>query len=95
MRSVNTLSAIFISLLISACSPTTTDPVRVEQDFGQSVNNMIEAQKFDPDAAERNGSKAVVGMDGQKAQDVMKTYQGAEADAASVDEPIHMNIDNN
>ena len=62
------LSPALISiLLITAGCP---GPTRNESEFGNSVRNMVAAQKYAPPAAETTG-----GLDGIKAEKVLKAYR--------------------
>ena len=55
-----------ISIFVSGCS--STDPTRVEADYGNSVRNMIEAQIYDPDAAKYPPSEPPTTLDGSYAE---------------------------
>lgn len=59
-------------LALSACS---TDPVRVEADYGNSVRNMIEAQMANPEAARNPSSGLPGGLDGGKGEKVIEAYR--------------------
>lgn len=61
-------------VLMAGC--TSTDPVRVEQDFGNSVRRMVEAQTYNPAAAAHPPAEPPQGYDGAKAKRVIETYRG-------------------
>ena len=68
-----TFLLIFASLASTGCS---TEPKRVEADFGNSVNQMVQASTYNPEAAASTESIPVYGMDGKRAMntlDAMKT----------------------
>ena len=54
----------FASLTSTGCS---TEPKRVEADYGNSVNQMVQASTYNPEAAASTESIPVVGMDGKRA----------------------------
>ena len=51
-------------LLSIGCS---TEPKRVEADYGNSVHQMVQASTYNPEAAASTESIPVVGMDGKRA----------------------------
>ena len=54
----------FASLTSTGCS---TEPKRVEADFGNSVHQMVQASTYNPEAAASTESIPVIGMDGKRA----------------------------
>ena len=63
----------FASLTSTGCS---TEPKRVEADYGNSVQQMVQASTYNPEAAASTESIPVLGMDGKRAMnslDAMKT----------------------
>ena len=86
---------ILISGVISACSTATTDPVRVEADFGNSVKNMVDAQIIDHEAAEALVAKPVIGIDGVRAEKILHDHRSVGSNAEAVSAPINLDIDNN
>ena len=62
----------FASLTSSGCS---TEPKRVEADYGNSVHQLVQASTYNPEAAASTESIPVYGMDGKRAMnslDAMK-----------------------
>ena len=65
----------FAALILAAATACSTDPVRVEQDYGNSVRHMIDAQMADPQAA-RNPSADLPGaLDGDKGEKAIEAYR--------------------
>ena len=63
----------FASLTSTGCS---TEPKRVEADYGNSIHQMVQASTYNPEAAASTESLPVYGMDGKRAMnslDAMKT----------------------
>ena len=52
------------AMLLSGCN---SEPKRVEADYGNSVNQMVQAATYDPEAAASTESIPVIGMDGKRA----------------------------
>lgn len=76
--------------LLSACS--STDAVRVEEDFGKSVHQMIEAQIHDPQAARTPPAEAPGEFDGVKAGAILETYRTSNAKPQKVQEGMSIII---
>lgn len=72
MTSIIKLAGAAMMLAVSACS---TDPVRVEQDYGNSVHNMIKAQIADPEAARHPSTGLPGGLDGGKGEKAIEAYR--------------------
>ena len=66
--------------LVSAAPP---------EDYGHSVNNMIQAQTANPDAGKT--AQAPEGMDGAKAAAAVNAYRSAKPAAGSA-EPVPLNV---
>ena len=76
---------------INGCT-TYHDPVRVEQDYGNSVRNMIQAQTYNPAAALNPSAVPPKGMDAPKAGAVLETYRSDVSKPQKVEQPILLNI---
>jgi len=58
-----------LTLLLSiGCS---TEPKRVEADYGNSVHQMVQASTYNPEAAASTVSMPVIGMDGKRAMNTL------------------------
>ena len=60
----------FASLTSTGCS---TEPKRVEADYGNSVHQMVQASTYNPEAAASTESIPVFGMDGKRAVNSLDT----------------------
>jgi hypothetical protein len=85
-----TVSSLSAALLLTAC--TYSDPVRVEQDFGKSVRNMVKAQTYNPEASRHPPVDPPKTLDGTRGNRALETYRGDVAKPAEVDQPIRINI---
>ncbi len=83
---------ILLTGMILGCSTASTDPVRVEADFGNSVRNMVDAQIIDHEAANALYAEPVIGMDGVRAEKVLRDHRSAESNPEAVNEPVDLNI---
>jgi len=59
------IGTLLLAAMQAGC--VSTEPERVEADFGNSVNQMIQAQTHNPEAAARTESIPVKEMDGEMA----------------------------
>ena len=70
----NTLPLLLLSgFMLAGC--TSTDPRRVENDFGESVRQMINAQLYDPEAAADPPLIGVDTLDGPTAATTIDNYR--------------------
>lgn len=67
------LVGILLLTLLAGCPEWNSHPVVVERDFGNSARNMVKNQTLYPEHGQND--KPVLGMDGQKAQGVIKAYR--------------------
>lgn len=72
MTCIQKLACAAIVLAATACS---TDPVRVKQDFGNSVRNMIDSQIANPEAARQPSTELPGGLDGARGEKVIGTHR--------------------
>ncbi len=63
---------LFASLTSVGCS---TEPKRVEADFGNSVTQTVQAATYNPEAAASTESIPVMGMDGKRAMRSLDAMQ--------------------
>lgn len=62
--------------------------------FGSSVRQMIQAQTFDAQAADNPSDQPPSGIDGIRAESVMKTYRADVDKPARAQEPMQVRIGN-
>jgi len=74
------------AVLLTGCD---TQPTVTEQDFGNSVRAMVEAQKVQPDPAAKSA-----GMDGVKTEQVLKTYRQDVSKPTEIKNEIQINVGN-
>jgi len=68
------------SVMLSGCN---SEPKRVEADYGNSVQQMVQAATYDPEAAASTESVPVIGMDGKRA---IRTLDALRTDTERVDD---------
>lgn len=66
-----------LALLMAGC----THEVSMQQDFGNSVRTNIASQTIDPDAGKVEADAAT--LDGQKAEQALKSYRKASGKAST------------
>lgn len=67
------IGATLLATILTGC--VSTEPVRVEADFGKSVNQMVQAQTYNPQAAARTESLPIKEMDGVMAVDTINAMR--------------------
>jgi len=70
---IKTLMLPLTIMIPTAC--TTFDPVHVEQDFGNSVRQMVQNQIYDQEAAFNPGTEPSLSTDGVMLQEAIKAYR--------------------
>jgi hypothetical protein len=68
------LVSLALAGMLVGCA-TVTEPVVIESDFGNSVEQMAAAQFYDPQAALNPSLEPVKGTDGSLGQNVMSRYR--------------------
>lgn len=66
---------------------------RVEADFGNSVNQMVQGQIYDPEAAAFPDPEPPMTMDGIKADNALNNYHKDVGDPKQTEKPIMLQID--
>ncbi len=88
-------NAIFIvfasSIFLSGCADWRSKPVVVDNNWGNSVSNMVEAQTLNPNAA--YADKPVVGLDGQKSEGNIKAYRSGSSDLRKGKKTVTFDVD--
>lgn len=93
MKTLALYPAITLAVLLAAgCA--STDPTRVEEDFGNSVRHMVREQTQNPQAAENPAMELPNGMDGQKGDVILEAFRADVARPGEVARPIKINAGN-
>jgi hypothetical protein len=77
------------SLALGACA---ADPTLTEQNFGDSVRQMIQVQTYDPSTLTTPSTDTVESSDGQRLENVLEAYRTDVATPAAVNEPVIINV---
>lgn len=83
-----------LAAVLTLCAACASGPTRVEEDFGNSVRAMRQAQTLDPVAAAAPDLTPVEGTDGQRMENALNTYRTTVGDPAAVSESIEFDIGN-
>lgn len=62
-------------MTLAACATNQSDPLRVEQDFGNSVRHMLNAQIYDPKTITAPSMEPPLGLNNAKAKNVLEAYR--------------------
>ena len=87
-----TISFLALSITVTACN--TSAPTRLEDDYGNSVSHMVQAQIADPNEEAFPREDGPDTMDGDRAVQTLREYRGDVADPEDTSKPIEINIDN-
>jgi len=83
------LAFLLPAVLLGGCA---TDPTLTEQNFGDSVRQMVNAQIYDPSTISNPSDATIEGTDGRMLEGVIESYQTTETDSGSVGEEITINV---
>jgi type IV pilus biogenesis protein CpaD/CtpE len=86
------LTRIFVLSLLVLTAGCTNNLTRVEQDFGNSVRHMINAQIYDPKAAENPPTQPPTELDGTKGEKVLSTYREDVYKPEKAEQPLRIQI---
>lgn len=81
------MTGLLLLTLLTACTEWNSHPVVVDQNFGRAYHNMVKNQTLYPEHGQNDNP--VLGMDGQKAQGIIKAYrQPASAKLEDAKQPV-------
>lgn len=78
-------------LMATSVGCTGTGPKKVEQDFGNSVRQMVAGQTMDRETAENPDPDGPDSGDGDRLNNVLESYRGDVAKPEEVGQPIVIN----
>jgi uncharacterized protein YcfL len=85
------IGTLLLAAMLAGC--VSTEPERVEADFGNSVNQMIQAQTHNPEAAARTESIPVKEMDGEMAVSTLEALRkDTSRDKETINNVINVEI---
>lgn len=88
-KQINAAVLVAVTLSIASCATS-----RVETNFGDAVNSNMEAQMYDPLAANRPSTETPLGTDGMRMEAVMESHRGETGNGESVSQPIVISVGN-
>jgi hypothetical protein len=77
------LLAVSVVTLSAGTIGCSTEPKRVEADYGNSISQTVQAQTYNPEAAASTESIPVLGMDGKRS---MRTLDAMQTDTERPDD---------
>ena len=87
----NTFILLTCTAFLSGCSDWNSQPVTVDENFGNAVRHMVKSQTLNPDSA--YADNPVLGMDGQKAEGNIKAYRAGGIDLQQGKEAVDFDMD--
>lgn len=90
MKTIHASSLVTAALLVSGCANTYSD-----EDYGRSVQQMVQSQTFDPIAASNPAELAPEITDGERLQNALEVYRKDVAKGSTdVKQPVIFEIGN-
>jgi hypothetical protein len=87
------VTGLLLLTLLTACTEWNSHPVVVDQNFGRAYHNMVKNQTLYPEHGQNDNP--VLGMDGQKAQGIIKAYrQPASGKLEDAKQAVTMDVAN-
>jgi outer membrane murein-binding lipoprotein Lpp len=97
MNSKYTINSLMLTSIVLATAMTAgcaSGPTRVEDDFGNSVRAMNQAQILDPVAAAAPDTTAITSTDGVRMENALKGYRDSVGKSEAVNEDFNFDVDN-
>lgn len=86
------IQIILLLLVAFLVGCNTADPLRVEEDFGNSVHQMVQGQIYDPNAALFPDPEPPMTLDGIKAGNSLEAYRKEVGSPKEVEQPVLIDI---
>ena len=83
------------ALITSGCGTIAGDMTKVEEDYGNSVRQMVQAQIYDPNAANFPSRQGPMSSDGDKAVRTLESYRNDIPKPESIGDEFEFEIDPN
>ena len=77
---------------IILCVGCTNKMENLQEDFGKSYRNMVEAQIYNPDAARNPPLDPPMSLDGEKGELILKTYRETVGTPKAIERDIKIQI---
>lgn len=82
-------AALLALCVVGGCA---TEPSVSEQNFGNSVRNMVRAQTYDASTLDGGASDSVADGDGQRIEGVLDTYREAPSQPTNVGQEVSISV---
>jgi len=95
MNSINKINGLILPTLAAALALTAgcaSGPDRVEEDFGNSVRAMRQAQTMDVVAAAAPDTTPITSTDGQRMENALQSYRESVGQPAAVQDSFDFNV---
>ena len=84
---------ITLSIVLTGTGCQSGDPVTLEQDYGNSVRQMVRSQIYDWDVARAPHPEPPLTLDGVKASNSLDSYREDIGKPESTEQPVLINIE--
>jgi hypothetical protein len=88
-KTVITPAALLALCIFGGCA---ADPTVSEQNFGNSVRNMVRVQTYDPSTLDNPSEEAVEGADGQKLEGALEAYRESASTPQSATQEVSISV---
>ena len=95
MNSINRNNRLILSALVlttALAAGCSTGPTRVEDDFGNSVRAMRQAQTMDAVAAAAPDTTPITSTDGQRMENALKSYRESVGQPQAIREDFNFEV---
>jgi len=95
MNSINRNNSLILGALVlttALAAGCSTSPTRVENDFGNSVRAMQQAQTMDAVAAAAPDTTPITSTDGQRMENALKSYRENVGKPAAVNDNFNFEV---
>ncbi len=86
------IQIVLLLLVVFLTGCNTSDPLRVQEDFGNSVHLMVQGQIHDPNAALFPDPEPPMTLDGIQAGNTLESYRKEVGSPKSVEQPVLIDI---
>ena len=86
------IQIVLLLLVVFLTGCNTSDPQRVEEDFGNSVHQMVQGQIHDPNAALFPDPEPPMTLDGIQAGNTLESYRTEVGSHQEVEKPVLIDI---
>lgn len=95
MNSINRVNSLILptlTVVLALASGCASGPDRVEEDFGNSVRALRQAQTMDPVAAAAPDTTPITSTDGQRMENALQSYRENVGNPAAIKDDFQFDV---